>query len=278
MKIDITVLADNTASSCYLAEWGLSILIETEYAKILFDTGRSFTALHNAGLAGKDFSNLKAIVLSHGHYDHTGGLTGILKKAGEGVNVIAHPSAFNPKYAIRASGSPPDYIGIPHSKQEIEDLGANLVLTPLPFQIAESITTTGEIPLISGFECPDKNLLEIRGANSFPDPFLDDLALVVNSGSGLVVIAGCSHRGIINAVTQAQKITGEKKIRSVIGGFHLYCATPEQISSTIDALKEMKIELVAAGHCTGFTACCSLHSALGDSFSLLKTGAKIHFS
>ena len=278
MNIKITILADNTASSNYLAEWGFSALIETDGRKILFDAGRSFTAHHNAKIAGKNLEDLDAIVLSHGHYDHTGGLINILKSSSKEVKVIAHPAVFNKKYSVRATGSKPNYIGIPCTKEEVEAEKASVILTQLPYELSDTVITTGEVPLKTVFECPDKNLLEEKNGNFFPDPFMDDLAMVINSSSGLVIIAGCSHRGIINGVKQAQAVTGVVKIRAVIGGFHLHSAPKKQIERTAETLKGMQVNMIAPGHCTGMDACCSLKSAFGGSFSLLTAGRQIHLS
>ncbi len=274
--VKISILADNNAKGQCLAEWGLSVLVETGKERILFDTGSSFVATHNASLMGISLRPLSAIVLSHGHYDHTGGLSGILKQTGKTM-VIGHPSLFNPKYANLGGKNPPEYIGMPISQESMQKAGATLVLTREPHRFSDEVTTSGEIPLSTGFEMPDRRLLEIKAGVSYPDQVLDDLALVINTDAGLVIVAGCAHRGIVNTVKHARNLSSNGKVAAIIGGFHLYNADKKQIIQTANYLAEIKPNAVYAGHCTGFEACCCLKEVLGGAFNPLASGDSFTF-
>jgi 7,8-dihydropterin-6-yl-methyl-4-(beta-D-ribofuranosyl)aminobenzene 5'-phosphate synthase len=148
MKLKLTTLSENTANYGFLAEWGLSILVEVDRLRILMDTGLSFSAVHNAQLMGIDLSTIDRIVLSHGHADHTGGLREVLKIKGE-VEVIAHPDIWALKYVRRDEEKEEQYNGIPFSRVELESLGARFNLAKEPIHITEHIMTTGEIPMLS---------------------------------------------------------------------------------------------------------------------------------
>jgi len=151
LPIRITTLSENTAGfPGVLAEWGLSILVETDDLKILLDTGASISVPHNAPIFGLDLSAIDKIVLSHGHYDHTGGLKEVLKQVAKQVEVIAHPDIWAQKYA-RGQGFE-RYIGVPFPKEDLEDLGASFTLSREPVWITDDIVTTGEIPMNEEFE------------------------------------------------------------------------------------------------------------------------------
>ncbi|GAG68199.1 unnamed protein product, partial [marine sediment metagenome] len=152
MKLRITTLSENCADRGYLlAEYGLSIVVETDDVNILFDTGASISASYNADVLGIDLSKIDKVVLSHGHYDHTGGLRQILGKMGEEVEIIAHPDIWAAKYS-RSQGQKDRYNGIPFQRQELERLGANFNLTTKAVRITDSIMTTGEVPMVTDFE------------------------------------------------------------------------------------------------------------------------------
>ncbi len=143
MEIRVTTLNENTASYGYLAEWGLSILVEVDGMRILMDTGLSFSAMHNAHLMGIDLSTVDRIVLSHGHADHTGGLANVLKIMRKEVEVVAHPDVWASKYTRRNGQEKEQYIGIPFSHEELESRGARFNLSKEPVHISEHIMTTG---------------------------------------------------------------------------------------------------------------------------------------
>ncbi|MFC2062501.1 MBL fold metallo-hydrolase [Chloroflexota bacterium] len=275
MEVSITTLSENTAKFGYLAEWGLSMLVEADNTKILMDTGLGFSAVHNAQLMGIDLSMIDRIVLSHGHVDHTGGLREILKIRGE-VEVIAHPDIWTAKYS-QCSEEEARYRGIPFSREELESLGANFNLTKKPVYITDSILTTGEIPMITDYEKIEKNLLVRQGGELKPDPLADDLALVINADFGLVVILGCAHRGMINTLHHAQDLTNNKNIYAVIGGTHLFPAPKERIDRTIADLRELGIQKLGVSHCTGFHAAARLVQEFGDAFLLNNTGTRLKY-
>jgi len=265
MEIKITTLSENTASYGFFAEWGLSILVEVEGKRILMDTGLSTSTVHNARALGIDLSGIDRIVLSHGHADHTGGLREVLKLTGE-VEIIAHPDIWAPKYTRRDGGGKEQYIGIPYPEDELESLGARFNLTGEPVRISENIVTTGEIPMVTDYEEIESNLFVKEKDVLLPDPLADDLALAINTDFGLVVIAGCAHRGIVNTLRRAREITGNELVYAAIGGTHLFRSSRERVDKTIADLKAMGIQRLGVSHCTGYRASAWLFQEFGDVF------------
>ena len=266
MGLRITTLSENTAGAIdLLAEWGLSILIETGKENILFDTGQTITAGYNTDNLEIDLNQIDKIVLSHGHYDHTGGLHQILRKMGKEVEIIAHPDIWAAKYR-RRKGKKDKYIGIQFQRQELESLGARFTLTTKPAQVADNIMTTGEVPMVTDYETIDSALFVKENTGWQPDKLLDDLSLIINTKSGLVVVLGCAHRGMINTLYHAQQLTGVKPIHAVIGGAHLVHASEERIRLTITALKELGVQKLGLCHCTSLPAMSLLAQEFGDKF------------
>jgi len=272
MAVRITTLSENTAQLGFLAEWGLSILVETESRKVLLDTGMSISAVHNADLLGIDLSAVDTIVLSHGHVDHTGGLRDVLRRAGN-VEVVAHPDIWVPKYVVFGEFS--RYAGMPFMREELESLGASFSLTKEPYKISDDIMTTGEIPMTTEYEEIDPVLYVKQNDEFVPDPLLDDRALIIKTDKGLVVVLGCAHRGIINTLYHAREVTGVELIHTVIGGTHLVRATEERVLLTAAALQELGVQRVGVSHCTGLPAAMILARELGEIFFFNNTGTQL---
>jgi 7,8-dihydropterin-6-yl-methyl-4-(beta-D-ribofuranosyl)aminobenzene 5'-phosphate synthase len=275
MGLRITTLSENTASmDDFIAEWGLSILIETEKTKILLDTGQEYSCVHNADTLGIDLRDIDKIVLSHGHFDHTGGLRDVLRRTRKKLEIIAHPDIWQPKYSRRRSEEP-RYIGIPFCQNELESRGAIFVLDDKPVKIDESIMTTGEIPMVTSFEEVDAALFVKEASGWKPDKVMDDRALIIRTEAGLVIILGCAHRGIMNTIYYARQLAGEERICAVIGGSHLTSASEEHFHQTIAALRELGNPRLGLCHCTDLKAIGRLSLEFGDNFFFNKAGSII---
>jgi 7,8-dihydropterin-6-yl-methyl-4-(beta-D-ribofuranosyl)aminobenzene 5'-phosphate synthase len=264
MEIKITTLSENTAAGGCIGEWGLSMLIEADNKKILFDTGSGKAAVHNAGLMDVNFSSVDVMVLSHGHYDHTGGLNDVVRRTGK-IEIIAHPDVWARKYGSMGN-TPLRYVGIPFVREALEVMGASFRLTPEPVKISEHIMTTGEVPMLNDYEKVETYLRVMDGDEMKQDKINDDLSLVIDTEYGLVVILGCAHHGIVNNLKQAQKVTGKELIYAAIGGTHLVHASKDRMEKTAAALAEMGVQYLGVSHCTGFKASAFLSNRFGDRF------------
>lgn len=238
--IKITKLVDNDADQPFRGEWGLSLLIEAYGKRFVFDTGNSDRAVNNAGLLGINLTELDGIFLSHGHRDHTCGLLPMLQSAGS-QTIYVHPTIWQKRFSIKTDSAPPQQLGIPYTMQEVETNGGQLRYIDRTVFINDNIFVITNIPMNSELEKLESNLI-IKNNEMFQvDSFTDEIALVINSKLGLIVISGCAHRGIINTLHEACAISGISKTYAVIGGAHLYQAPQERISYTAQRLHELGV-------------------------------------
>jgi 7,8-dihydropterin-6-yl-methyl-4-(beta-D-ribofuranosyl)aminobenzene 5'-phosphate synthase len=261
-NLTITILMNNqSGSKQLLSEHGLSIWIEADKQRILFDTGQSGSFISNAISLGIDLRSLDMIVLSHGHYDHTGGIASLFKTTPPPV-IYCHPGIVVPRYSRQADGSLKS-IGI--SRENAATLDNNIDRIKWitgPVYITADIGITGPIPRISPVENTGGTFFLDPEGNT-PDPIIDDLALWVKTESGLVVITGCCHSGIINTLTFIQSVTGTLPVHAVLGGFHLVHASQERIDSTCDFFRKSSISRILPFHCTGELAVRNMQQQLG---------------
>jgi len=274
MKARITIICENTVTiKGGLGEHGFAAYVETERGNYLFDTGRGEALIPNLWKFDKDPLAIQKIILSHGHYDHTGGLASILELLG-GVDILAHPDIFSIRYRIsQAEGKEVRrYVGLKFQRAYLESLGGRFILEKNFREVTREIFLTGEVPRRTSFEKGEGKLFAESQGKLIPDPFLDDQALVIESEKGLVLLLGCAHSGMINILEQSIEKTGKDRVYAIIGGTHLEFAGPQQVEETITALKKFKVERIGVSHCTGLKAASRLYAEFGERFFFGQVG------
>jgi len=273
-EMRLVTLSENSAGLRreVLAEHGFSAYLEFGGHKIIFDAGQTTTSVHNASVLGIDLLGVP-IALSHGHYDHTGGLASLLEETGP-VPVYAHPEVFASRYSRREGAL--RQIGIPFDREDLVRMGARFDLSRKAREIFPGLWLTGEVPRWTDFEGASEDLVVLSDEGEVViDPLLDDQALVLVLEKGLFVLLGCAHSGMINTLEHAKKVTGVDTILGVAGGTHLGFGGEEKLPKTIEALRGLDLEILAPSHCTGFAAASALMAEFPDRFVLNNVGTEM---
>ncbi len=273
-------------SDTLLAEHGLSLLVRVDSGEqsrtILFDAGYTRIALpHNARHLGVRWEEVTAVVLSHGHMDHTGSLETVLQGRSGPLPLILHPAAFHaPRYLVTRNGRKLEF---PRTlrRGRLRAMGFTLQESSGPTLLAGGrILASGEVQRSTEFEKGLPNALVENGGRLEPDPLADDQAVAIRlKDKGLVVICGCSHSGIINTLIHARRISGEERVHAVLGGLHLSGPDFEAaIPPTIEALRRLNPAVLAPMHCTGWQAGQQLAAAFPEAFVRNSVGSRIHLT
>jgi len=273
--ITVTVLADNTAQGMgLLGEHGLSLWIETAETCVLFDTGQGLVLPHNAARMNVDLDCTDSIVISHGHYDHTGGLSHALSQAPH-ARLFLHSSALAARFACREGKA--REIDMPAGVRE--DVNARLssvIWTKGPTEIAVGMFVTGPIPRRSAFEdTGGPFFLDADGKT--PDPIEDDQTMWIETRDGMVVLLGCAHAGVVNTLEFIRELTSRRPIRAILGGIHLGSATDERLTGTIESLSHIDVQEMWPCHCTGATATAQLMTVFGGRCHPCGVGTRVEF-
>ncbi len=272
----LTILSENRVVSPQLiAEQGLAIFIETPEGRILFDTGQTDALIHNAKILNNPLQQVDYVVLSHGHYDHAGGLPYVAELKNP-LKVICHPALINKKYRVFPAGNLD--IGVPWEKSTLVRKGVDFLFRTHPFEILPDVWFSGEIPRNTTYETIDETYQQRVLECLIHDELHDDAFLALNTVKGLVVLLGCGHAGPVNSLKHAMRITGNRHIHALIGGLHLQTADQSKIDQIIENIHKLNPDLIFPLHCTGFAAIHKFFSLFKDRVQLLNVGDQIEIT
>ena len=304
-RIEIVVLADNYADvllestetvtrppkardglvfeDTLVAEHGLSLLVRVsrngETREVLLDAGYSSVGVpHNLDRLGISLERVEAVVLSHGHMDHTGALSAVLTRIPDRVPLVAHPDAFAAPRYIAPPGAPRMVFPRTLVRKDLEEMGADVTASASPLLLAGgTVLVTGQVERTTPYEQGMPHAVMERDGELVRDEILDDQSLVLSlRGKGLVVVAGCSHAGIVNTVRHARRLTGEDRVHAILGGFHLADdPSGELVENTVRGLGEADPDLLMPMHCTGWKAVHRIAEAFPAAFALSSVGTKV---
>ena len=261
--LSIVLLVDNETPAGLIAEHGFAAWIDTGDECFLFDTGQGAALEHNARTLGVDLGTATALILSHGHYDHTGGIPTFLA-ANRQAPILYGKGATQARFSCHAEQAP-RAIGMTDAVlAELDRLPAERrIELEGPKLLRPGIGITGPVPRITDFEDTGGPFFRDAGRVE-ADLIQDDLSLWFETTEGLVILTGCCHSGLVNTVRHAQQVSGMTRIRGIIGGLHLLNASPERLDATLAFLHECAPDFLLPCHCTGAQVIERLQTEFGE--------------
>jgi 7,8-dihydropterin-6-yl-methyl-4-(beta-D-ribofuranosyl)aminobenzene 5'-phosphate synthase len=276
MTLHLAIVCENTVGRPIRAcgEHGFSCLVRTETGTWLFDTGSGETLLDNLVALDIDASQIDAVILSHGHYDHCGGLLPLLQKIGPRP-VYSHSGIFSERF-WQGQHEERD-ISLPYTRAELESAGGTFHHLDSFAEVASGLYFSGSIPRLEPLEKGDPHLVQrsAKGEGWFNDEFFDDAALAIETEKGLVILLGCAHSGLINTVEHFCRELGAPRIHAIIGGTHLGPAGDEQFAATVDYLKRLDFDRLGVSHCTGQVRSAQLHAHFPNKVFFANVGSTL---
>lgn len=265
------LVENKTDNPGIMAEHGLSIYIEADGMKILFDAGASDLLVRNAEKMGIDLSQVDLAVVSHGHYDHTGGFPAFCR-LNDKADIYLHKNAFRESYVLRDGRLYGENDGIRWSREERKDLNDRIVFTDGPVKINDNICITGTVTKEPGFEPTERFYFRDQDGTITEDDMSHEQCLVIRQPEGLYVFSGCSHTGVISAINTSKSMFPGEKVAAVIAGMHLYSASSDDRKRVVDQIVGEHPSCVMPVHCTGIGAICDLKARLGDACIVATAG------
>lgn len=272
----MTVLVENSVHGRDLqAEHGLAFHVRTDHGQLLFDTGQTDLLLRNAAVLGLQLDALQAIALSHGHYDHTGGLDAVRQVARQ-ARVFLHPDGVIVKFSGQRDGSARPVGMAGETARQLQQPNQPVSWTRQPTEVLDGVFVTGEIPRRTAFEDTGGRFF-LDEACTRPDLLLDDQAMFFDTADGVVVLLGCAHAGVINTLRWIRDLTAGRPIHAVLGGFHLLAASEDRLGQTLTSLEELGVKVIGAAHCTGQTATARLWTTFPNRCCTCAVGSRFGF-
>lgn len=270
--MDIQVLIENTVfKKGLISEHGLSLLLEKGSDQIIIDTGQSGKFVHNALQMNIDLTKIKKVILTHGHYDHVGGLKRFLEM-NKNAAVYANKQILNKKYAKRTNGLIEE-IGFDAALYETNK--NNFVLMDQDQEISKNLFLISDMMIKYDNDYTTNNFLVDNNNTKNKDEFLDELFIVIKEKEDIHIISGCSHKGILNVIYTAEEKFKGHRIKTIVGGFHVKGMHEKDVIEIAEVIKQYDIDKIYTGHCTGIEEYAVLKKVLGEKLSYITTGCTI---